>query len=193
MESSRRAQAREDLGLTTQEEQEDIDLSIEKEEARRQKKELARLKLENETSYKIVKGISFIMDKCFADAVIGFFAPGAGDVISSVVTVPFLYVSLFKIKSLPLTLAIIYNMLLDVFIGMVPFVGDIADIFHKSYAKNYKLIVGFVEDDEQVIKEVRRKALWSAVMIVVLGFIIYMLYSLVAGMVSSAMQMMGCN
>lgn len=193
MESSRRSQIREDMGLTTQEEQEEIDDSIEKEEERRQKKELAKQKLETETSYKMVKGISFVMDKCFLDAVIGFFAPAYGDVISSVVTVPFLYVSLFKIKSIPLTLAIIYNMLLDIFIGMVPFIGDIADIFHKSYAKNYKLIVGYVEDDEKVIKDVRRRALWSAIMILVLGFIIYMIYSLVAGMVTGIMDMVGCN
>ncbi|MCQ2253337.1 MAG: DUF4112 domain-containing protein [Bacteroidales bacterium] len=193
MESSRRNQAREDLGLTTEEEQQEIDESIHKEEIRRQKKELARQKLENETSYKLVKNVAFIMDKCFADAIIGFFAPGAGDVITSAVTIPYLYVSLFKIKSIPLTLAIIYNMMLDCFIGIIPYVGDIFDIFHRSYQKSYQLIVGYVEDDEEIIKDVRRRSTWCAIMIVVLGVLCYLLYQLVSSMVIGIQNLIGCN
>lgn len=193
MESSRRAQAREDLGLTTQQEQEKINLSLQKEEQRRQKKELARQKLEGETSYKLVKGLSFVMDKCFGDALVGFFLPGLGDIISATVTVPYLYVSLFKIRSIPLTLAILYNMMLDFLVGLVPYIGDLLDVFYRSYVKNYQLIVGFVEDDEDVIKDVNRSAKWFAVMIAVLGIIGYFVYQLVHIMLENIQAMMGCN
>ncbi len=88
-------------------------------------------------------------------------------------TLPFLTVSLFKIKSIPLTLAILYNMLVDMMLGIIPlWIGDLLDIFSRSYVKNYRL-VGFVEGDKEVIQEVNRKAVLTAVGILVLSVIIY--------------------
>jgi len=194
MESSRRKQAREDLGFTESEEvQVKIDKALANEEARREKKKLAREKLESEFSYRTVKGISFLMDKCFADAILGIVLPGAGDVLTSVLTLPFLYVSVFKVKSLPLTLAVLYNMMLDCFIGLVPYLGDALDVFYRSYVRNYRLIVGFVEDDQDIIAEVRRSAWKSAIMIVVLGVACYFVYQLVKGLYMSIAAMCGCN
>lgn len=73
-----------------------------------------------------------------------------------------------------LTLAILYNMLVDMMLGIIPlWIGDLLDIFSRSYAKNYRLIVGFVEGDKEVIQEVNRKALLTAVGILVLCVIIY--------------------
>ncbi len=194
MESSRRRQARKDLGFETEEEKAKIEVSLAREEERRQKKELARQKLEGEWSYKFVKGVSTLMDKYFVDAVAGFVVPGVGDFLTSALTIPFLYVSVCKIKSLPLTLAVLYNMMVDCFIGLTPYLGDVLDAFHRSYAKNYRLIVGFVEDDEAVISEVRRGALKSAIMIVVLIVACYFLYQVVKGLyVSIAAMFGGCN
>ena len=85
-----------------------------------------------------------------------------------------LYRLLFKIKSIPLTLAILYNMLVDMMLGIIPlWIGDLLDIFSRSYVKNYRLIVGFVEGDKEVIQEVNRKAVLTAVGILVLCVIIY--------------------
>ncbi|MBR4327214.1 MAG: DUF4112 domain-containing protein [Bacteroidales bacterium] len=195
MESKRRQRAREELGFELQTEiaKAKEAKALAKEERRREKKELAREKLEGDFSYRTVKGISFLMDKCFADAILGFVAPGVGDFLTSVLTLPFLYVSVFKVKSLPLTLALLYNMMLDCFIGLTPYLGDVLDIFHRSYAKNYRLIVGFVEDDQDIIAEVRRSAWKSAIMIVVLGVACYFVYQLVKGLYMSIAAMCGCN
>ena len=193
MESSRREHLREELGLTTQEEQQKIDKSLNAEECRRAKKEAARQKLENETSYRLVKGVSFLMDKCFLDAVVGFFLPAAGDIIASVLTLPFLYVSLFKIKSIPLTLAILYNMMLDLFIVLTPWIGDLLDIAYRSYVKNYRLIVGFVEDDQEIISEVKRSSIKSIIMIAILAVACFLLYQVVKGLIYSFYAMFGCN
>jgi len=194
VESSRRMQAREDLGFDSQEEIAKMEESVAKEEQRRNKKELARQKLEGEFSYKCIKGISVLMDKFFVDAIAGIVVPGVGDFLTSALTIPFLYVSIFKIKSLPLTLAVLYNMMLDCFIGLTPYVGDVLDAFHRSYAKNYRLIVGFVEDDEAVITEVRRSAWKSALFIVILGVACYFLYQVVKGLYASIAAMFaGCN
>lgn len=89
---------------------------------------------------------------------------------------PFLAVSLFRIKSIPLTLAIVYNMLTDMLLGIIPlWIGDLLDIFSRSYTKNFRLIVGFVEGDQEIIREVNRKAVLTAVGILLLCVLIYWL------------------
>lgn len=180
MESARRREAQEDLGLTTSKEQERIDHAIEKEEARRRKKEQKRQALETDSSYRMVKGIATVMDKYFLDPIIGFFLPAFGDILTSVMTLPYIMVALFKVRSIPLTLAIIYNMLVDMLLGLIPFwIGDILDVFNRSYVKNYRLIVGFVEDDKEVIHEVNRKAVFTGICILVFCLLIYWLTKLV--------------
>ncbi len=189
MESARRREAQEDLGLTTSEEQERIDHAIEKEEARRRKKEQKRQELETDSSYRMVKGIATVMDKFFLDPIIGFFLPAVGDILTSVMTLPSIMVALFKVRSIPLTLAIIYNMLVDMLIGLIPFwIGDILDAFNRSYMKNYKLIVGFVEDDKEVIHEVNRKAVFTGICILVFCLLIYWLTKLVIYVTTSVWE-----
>ncbi len=178
--SGRRRQAQEDLGLTSQEEQMDIERSIRKEEQRKAEKEMRRMEMEMSSSYRMVQGIAKFMDKYLLDPIIGFFVPGIGDILSSVLVLPFIHVSLFKIKSVPLTLAVIYNVLIDVLIGLIPFyIGDIIDVFNRAYLKNARLITGFVEDDKEVISEVNRKAAWMGFMILVLCVLIYFMVLLV--------------
>ena len=193
MESRRRTIARENLGFESEIEKAKMERALAKEEKRREKKELAKQKLENDWMYRTVKGISFLMDKCFADATLGLFIPGVGDFLTIVLSVPFLFVSLFKVRSISLTLAVLYNIMVDCFIGLTPVLGDILDVLYRSYAKNYRLIVGFVEDDAEVIDEVRRSAWKSAIMIVILGVACYFLFLALKGVYASIAAMFGCN
>ena len=126
------------------------------------------------------------MDSYFLDPIIGFLLPaGTGDALTSIFVFPYIYVAAFQVKSLPLTLAVIFNVLKDVFLGMLPFwIGDIVDVFNRSYKQNARLIVGFVEDDKDVIQEVNRKAFWTGVMIIIFCVLIYFLVSLVTKIVS---------
>ena len=61
--SSRRRQAQEDLGLTTQKEQNAINRSLEKEERRKAKKEARRWEIMDSSSYQLAHGIAKCMDK----------------------------------------------------------------------------------------------------------------------------------
>ena len=116
------------------------------------------------------------MDDYFLDPILGFCLPIVGDFLTTLCVIPFLWASLARIKSLPLTLACIYNTMIDLVLGLIPFyVGDILDAFNKSYKKNYRLIVGFVEDDRNVIREVNEKAVRTAIMIGIFCIIIYYL------------------
>ncbi len=175
MTSSRRQHARETLGIA--EEMEADNRAMQQEEERRERQAAKKAALETDGDYLLVKGIATAMDGYFLDPVIGFFIPGFGDLLSSVMTLPYYYVSLFKIKSIPLTLAIMFNMLVDMLVGAVPFIGDLIDVFHRSYRKNYRLIVGFVEDDAEIVDKVKKNAFKMFILILVTGYAVYWLIS----------------
>ncbi len=127
-------------------------------------------------SYQLTKQIANWMDRYYLDAVLGLMFEGLGDMLTQLLTLPYIYVSAVKIKSVPLTLAVIYNALCDLAIGLVPFyIGSVLDFFKKSFVRNFRLITGFVEGDRDVIHEVNRKAAITAVLIVALCVVIYLL------------------
>ena len=140
-----------------------------------QQRELLRLRMEGKRSYRLIKGIARWMDRYFLDPILGFIP--AGDLISAGLILPYLYVAIFQVRSLPLTLALLCNVLLDVAMGLIPFwIGDVLDFFHRSYRKNYELIVGFVEGDEAIIKRVNKRAIWMALLLILLCVLIYFLF-----------------
>ena len=146
--------------------------------------------LKNDFVYNIVSTISNFMDKRFLDPLLGFIFPAFGDTLMSVLALPYLYLSVFRIKSLPLSLAIILNTLIDIMVGIIPYgIGDVLDIFHRSYAKNLKLIDGFVGNDEKVIREVNRKAWITGLLIIVSGAIIFLFMKLAMTLITGGFRM----
>lgn len=155
----------------------------------RTKQNIKRMQWETDPLYRLIRTIKNVMDRYFLDPLIGLLFPTAGDIFSSVMMLPFLAVSLFRIKSIPLTLAIIYNMLTDMLLGIIPlWIGDLLDIFSRSYTKNFRLIVGFVEGDQEIIREVNRKAVLTAVGILLLCLLIYWLTKLVIYVTTSVWE-----
>lgn len=129
-------------------------------------------------AYKLIEAIAKVMDEYYVDPLLGL-VPTVGDAVTSLLTLPYLYFSVFKLRSIPLTLALLCNMLIDFAMGVIPFwIGDVLDFFNRSYIKNYRLITGYVEGDEEMIKSVDRRAWWMAAMIVVLCLLIWLLIKL---------------
>ena len=138
------------------------------EEKRRQR----RKRLMDNRLYQTMEGLTRYMDRYYLDALVGII-PGWGDAIALLCVVPFVYFSSRVIKSVPLTLAVLNNALRDVLLGMIPFfVGDIIDLFHRANTRNMEMIQGFVDGDENVIKQVNQRALQSAIILVVLLLLI---------------------
>ena len=71
---------------------------------------------------------------------------------------------------------------LDAVIGLIPFfIGDVIDIFHRANMKNMAMIQGFIDGDEAIIKQVNRRALQSAIVLLVLLLLIaLMIWALVS-------------
>lgn len=175
---TRRKEVESKLGFAGTIEQKSLTDSIERENKRLEAKQRKREEMLDSSSYRLIDGIATAMDRYFLDALIGLI-PGVGDLLTSIFVLPFINVSLFKIKSIPLTLAILFNMMKDALLGMIPFwIGNIFDIFNRSFIKNMRLIKGFIDDDKEIISEVNRNAFWMAILIVLFGFLIYWLFSL---------------
>lgn len=180
LQSNRRRQAQRELGLTDEHEQAQLERALHQEEERQRKKELRRMEIEESSAYQATQTIAKWMDKYFLDPILGFILPaGMGDTLTSIFVIPYIYVAVCKVRSFPLTLAVIFNVLRDVALGLIPFyIGDIIDTFNRSYVQNARLIVGFVEDDKSIIEEVNRKAFWTGVLILIFCAIIYLLVRL---------------
>lgn len=180
LQSNRRRQAQRELGLTDEHEQAQLERALHQEEERQRKKELRRMEIEESSAYQATQTIAKWMDKYFLDPILGFILPaGMGDTLTSIFVIPYIYVAACKVRSFPLTLAVIFNVLRDVALGLIPFyIGDIIDTFNRSYVQNARLIVGFVEDDKSIIEEVNRKAFWTGVLILIFCAIIYLLVRL---------------
>lgn len=174
MANSRRQQAQADMGMNFEREDRQRETALAKEQERQAEKEAKRDALMATTSYRIMDKTAKYMDKYFLDPIIGLIPGGVGDVLSSFLAIPFIYFALVQVKSIPLTLAVICNVLKDALLGSIPFfIGDIIDVFNRSYVANLRLITGYVNDDKKVIHEVNRKATWSAIFIVILCVLIY--------------------
>ena len=74
---------------------------------------------------------------------------------------------------------------------LIPFyIGDIIDVFNRSYKKNYRLIVGYVEDDQEIISEVNSKAIRTAVLIAIMCVIIYYLVKILLSVMATIWEWM---
>lgn len=124
-------------------------------------------------SFGTLSSIRKLMDDWHIDPILGLFAPGIGDWVTTILTVPYIITSVFKLKSLSLTLAIIYNVLMDCLWGTIPVAGDFFDFLHRGFKKNCKLVEGFAAKDPTVVNEVKRKSVFFGIMIVILIALIF--------------------
>ena len=142
-------------------------------------KEIRKEALRNSKLYHHIKKVTQLADGYYLDFVIGLIPGGFGDILGGLFSLSHVYFGLFKLRSIPLTLALLNNMLRDVFLGMLPFyVGDAIDFFYKSNKKNMALIDGFLYDDKDIIHQVNKKAIQAAIVFFLLIAGIMLLFGL---------------
>ncbi len=134
---------------------------------------LRQQRVETSRMYRWLRQTARIMDRYHLDPIIGLVPGGWGDLLSSLLSLPFVWFSLSVVRSVPLALAVICNILGDICLGLIPFyVGNVIDFFSHSYLRNMALVEGFVEGNEKTIGEVRRKAWLSGIVAVLLCVVI---------------------
>lgn len=177
--SSRRREVEMGTDITSAQEEKAIAMAISDEKERQEKKLKEMERIKKSRTYQRIDNIATYMDKFFLDPIIGLI-PTIGDFLSIIFIFPFLRISLFTIRSLPLTLAVIFNITVDVLLGSIPWIGIIGDIFYRANLRNFRLIKGFVEDDKEIIADVNKKAIWMAIGIIVVILLIYWIITSIA-------------
>jgi hypothetical protein len=87
-----------------------------------------------------VKRIARLMDDAFIDPILGFFLPGAGDLIGSAIGLYVVGLALNR-KVAPIIIArMLLNLAVDAGIGAIPALGDIFDLAWKANDKNVALL-----------------------------------------------------
>jgi Domain of unknown function (DUF4112) len=78
------------------------------------------------------------------DSVIGLM-PGVGDVVGSSLSTVILLDAVRMRLPLPVIAQMAWNLLLDAALGLLPFVGDLADVAHRANRKNLRLMQASIE------------------------------------------------
>jgi len=93
-----------------------------------------------------VKRMARILDHYLVDPLIGLVLPGAGDLIGSLLGLYTVAVAIRRKMSPVIVARMLMNLALDALVGVVPLLGDIADIAFKANERNVKLLVDRAED-----------------------------------------------
>ena len=137
-------------------------------------------RLKKSRSYNIMRRVSTYMDQYYLDGVAGLVPGGVGDIATVGFALVHVYFCAFRLRSVPLTLAVLNNVMRDVLMGMLPFfIGDIIDFLNKAHVRNMRLIDGYINNDPAIRQGVRRKA-WqcAAILVALIAAVVAMVWLL---------------
>ena len=131
--------------------------------------------------YQQIVTLTRLTDTYQLDAILGLIPGGIGDFVAAFFALAHIFFGAFKLRSIPLTLALLNNMLL----GLLPFyIGNVIDFLYRSNQKNMILIDGFLNDDPFIMHQVNTKARQAAITLVVLVLLIALMIALLAWLVA---------
>ena len=81
------------------------------------------------------------LDAHFVDPIVGLILPGAGDLLAAGVGVYIVVVAVRKGLPAGVIARMLLNLAIDLGIGAIPGVGDVADFFYRANSKNARLLV----------------------------------------------------
>jgi hypothetical protein len=87
-----------------------------------------------------VRTLARVMDHYLVDPLMGFLLPGIGDVIGSLIGFYVVAIAWRRKVSPVLIARMILNLGFDMLIGVIPLLGDVADLAFKSNIKNVELL-----------------------------------------------------
>lgn len=87
-----------------------------------------------------VRKLAGVLDSSFLDPVIGFVLPGLGDLLGSMLGLYAVVVAVRRKMSPVIVARMLMNLALDAALGILPFVGDIADFAFKANKRNVVLL-----------------------------------------------------
>lgn len=84
--------------------------------------------------------LSRVLDHFLVDPILGLILPGAGDVAGSLIGLYTVGVALRRRMSPVIIARMLLNLAIDALLGVVPLLGDIADVAFQANQRNVKLL-----------------------------------------------------
>jgi hypothetical protein len=112
-----------------------------------------------------VRKLTRVLDHYMVDPLLGLVLPGAGDLIGSVIGLYVVAIALRRRMSPVIIARMLLNLAIDAAIGVVPLVGDLADLAFKANEKNLELLVGHHATGKATMRD------WLAVGGAILAFV----------------------
>jgi hypothetical protein len=84
--------------------------------------------------------LSKVLDHFLVDPILGLILPGAGDVAGSLMGLYTVGVALRRRMSPVIIARMLLNLAIDAIMGVVPLLGDIADVAYQANKRNVKLL-----------------------------------------------------
>lgn len=163
MSNLRREQTRKQFGFDSERQIRRQERAKQRALKERERDQLRREEIERNSLYKtLIKG-AFGFD--VADAVLGFLET-IGDVLSGLLALTYVYLSLFVVRSLRLTVAVLGVAFVDLLMGLVPGIGTLLDVVFCGNYINRTMIKGYVEGDEKMRRRVNIVSVVSLLIIV---------------------------
>jgi hypothetical protein len=88
-----------------------------------------------------VRRLARLLDHRMVDPLLGFLLPGVGDLIGSVLGLYIVVVAVRRRVSPVVIARMLLNLAIDAGLGVVPVIGDLADLAFKANEKNVALLV----------------------------------------------------
>jgi len=126
-----------------------------------------------------VRTFARVLDRYGLDAVLGLVLPGLGDVLGSVLGLYVVTIAMRRRVSPVVIARMLLNLGLDMVVGVVPVLGDVADLAFRANTKNLALL------ESRAATGRARPGDWLAVGGVALGFVALttiVVYLVVAGL-----------
>jgi len=92
-----------------------------------------------------VRKLANVLDHNLVDPLIGFVLPGVGDLLGSLLGLYTVAIAVRRRMSPVIIARMLMNLAIDAAIGIVPLVGDVADIGFKANKRNVKLLAARAE------------------------------------------------
>lgn len=112
-----------------------------------------------------VRTFARVLDRYGVDAVLGFFVPGLGDVLGSLLGLYIVSIAMRRGVAGVVIARMLLNLGLDMVLGVVPVVGDLADVAFQANVKNLALL------ESRAATRQARASDWLMVGGVAIGFV----------------------
>ena len=133
-----------------------------------------------------VRTFARVLDRYGLDAIIGLVLPGIGDVIGSLLGLYIVSIAIRRRVSKVVVMRMVTNLGLDLLVGVVPLVGDVADFAFRANAKNLALLEARTPGGKARASDWAMLAVVVVGVVAVIGLVVYAASALIHAIVGAS-------